>query len=45
MGEALAFVHLNDKAKVEGAVKTLRNAYKITDKDVKCPKAILGIVE
>lgn len=45
VGEALAYIHVNDEKKVAGSVENLKNAYQLTDKKVQQPKVVLGIVE
>ncbi len=45
VGQALAYVHANDETKIDGAVKNLRNAFKLDPKKVAKPKTILGIIK
>lgn len=45
VGQTLAYIHTNDKSKIDGAVKNLRSAFILDPKKVAKPKTILGIIK
>lgn len=45
VGEPLAYVHTNDESKAKGAVENLKTAFKLTNKNVKRKKAVLGVIK
>ena len=45
VGEPLAYVHTNDESKAKGAVENLKTASKLTNKNVKRKKAVLGVIK
>lgn len=45
VGEPLAYVHTNDENKAKGAVKNLKTAFNLTNKNVKRKKAVLGVIK
>ena len=45
VGQALAYIHTNDKSKIDGAMRNLREAFILDPKRVNRPKTILGIVK
>lgn len=45
VGQVLAYVHTNDKSKIDGAIKNLKNAFTLDPKRVAKTKTVLGIVK
>lgn len=45
VGEPLAYVHTNDESKAKGAVENLKTAFKLTNKNVRRKKAVLGVIK
>lgn len=45
VGQTLAYIYTNDKSKIEGATKNLKDAFILDPKRVAKPKTILGIVK
>ena len=45
IGESLAFVHVNDEGKAQGAIENVKNAFHISEKKTVKPKMILGSIE
>lgn len=45
IGESLAFVHVNDEGKAQGAIENVKNAFQISEKKAIKPKMVLGSIE
>mgnify|MGYP005772211879 CR=1 FL=1 len=45
IGESLAFIHVNDEEKAQGAIENVKNAFRISEKKTMRPKMILGSIE
>ena len=45
VGQVLAYIYTNDKNKVEGAVRNLKDAFVLDPKKVAKPKTVLGVVK
>ena len=44
VGQVFAYIHTNDKNKIDGAVRNLREAFTLDPKRVARPKTILGVI-
>lgn len=45
VGQTLAYIYTNDETKIDGAVKNLKNAFKLDPKKVAKTKPVLGIIK